>query len=521
MRIRLMALELVRNAGDDGCRSASAPATDTMTKQIPRTLVSIRFAFAWSRSVLPVCACLLFADCGGGSDQQPAYKVGGVVSGLTGNGLVLQNNGGDDLSITGNGPFVFSTPLPANTTYSVTVHQQSTDPTLNCIVMNAGRKGVVQSANVTAVSVVCTTVAQLAYAGYGNPQPTLVALRIDPRTGTLTLVPGSQIQVSTAAVFTHAAGGRYAYGLQGGGIVGYAIDNASGTLATLAGSPYGVGAVPPAPICVSSLPGSCFDAVPTASRLAVDPLGEHLYAYYFQIYAPALPGVLAVSDIVAFSIDPTIGALTPVPVPGVGFTFAAGPDGMEIEPHGRFFYSGAGPDIHTGGPGGVEHYIIDAMTGALTDSGGEAAAWPLSFEPEGKFAYGPPNAQGGAGQAYAIDPVNGALTHIESDVAAPGLNTLVVDPAGAFAYGGCTGGICGFSLDPTNGQLTALPGSPFATAAALSSLVFDPSGKFLFCICGTAACVYAPDPVTGVPKLTPASPFALSGLSLEAIVALN
>jgi hypothetical protein len=69
--------------------------------------------------------------------------------------------------------------------------------------------------------------------------------------------------------------------------------------------------------------------------------------------------------------------------------------------------------------------------------------------------------------------------------------------------------------------LTALPGSPFATAAALSSLVFDPSGKILFCICGTAACVYAPDPVTGVPKLTPASPFALSGLSLEAIVALN
>ena len=128
-------------------------------------------------SILPLFACLLLADCGGGSDSQPVYKVGGVVSGLTGNGLVLQNNGGDDLSITGNGSFVFSTPLPADATYSVTVHTQPTDATLNCIVMNAGRMGVVKSANVTEVSVACTTVARLAYTGYVSSQPALLALR--------------------------------------------------------------------------------------------------------------------------------------------------------------------------------------------------------------------------------------------------------------------------------------------------------------------------------------------------------
>jgi hypothetical protein len=86
--------------------------------------------------------------------------------------------------------------------------------------------------------------------------------------------------------------------------------------------------------------------------------------------------------------------------------------------------------------------------------------------------------------------------------------------------GGCTGGICGFSLDPASGQLTALPGNPFATRAPLASAVFDPSGKFIFGICGTAICVYAPDPVTGVPKLAPASPFD-TGVVPESIVVLN
>jgi hypothetical protein len=36
------------------------------------------------------------------------YTIGGAVSGLgTATGLVLQNNGGDDLPIAGDGPFTF------------------------------------------------------------------------------------------------------------------------------------------------------------------------------------------------------------------------------------------------------------------------------------------------------------------------------------------------------------------------------------------------------------------------------
>ncbi len=38
-----------------------------------------------------------------------SYTVGGVVSGLSGTGLVLQNNGGNNLSINANGSFTFTT----------------------------------------------------------------------------------------------------------------------------------------------------------------------------------------------------------------------------------------------------------------------------------------------------------------------------------------------------------------------------------------------------------------------------
>jgi len=73
------------------------------------------------RSALPL-ALLLLAACGGGNGASaPAavtttgYSVGGAVSGLTGT-VVLQDNNGDNLSLTANGNFtfalIFSTAIP-------------------------------------------------------------------------------------------------------------------------------------------------------------------------------------------------------------------------------------------------------------------------------------------------------------------------------------------------------------------------------------------------------------------------
>ena len=50
----------------------------------------------------------------------PKYTVGGTVSGLSGT-VVLQDNGGDNLSVTANGSFTFATSLASGAAYSVTV----------------------------------------------------------------------------------------------------------------------------------------------------------------------------------------------------------------------------------------------------------------------------------------------------------------------------------------------------------------------------------------------------------------
>jgi hypothetical protein len=92
---------------------------------------------------------------GGGGDGVTTYSVGGTVDGLTGTGLVLQNNGGNDLAISADGPFTFTTKLANNATYIVTVATQPGGQT--CTITNGS--GTIASANVTNVTVNCVTTA--------------------------------------------------------------------------------------------------------------------------------------------------------------------------------------------------------------------------------------------------------------------------------------------------------------------------------------------------------------------------
>lgn len=79
------------------------------------------------------------------------YTVSGSISGLNGS-VVLQNNGGDDLTLGSNGAFSFSSPVADSAAYSVTVLTQPSGQT--CSVSNGS--GTINGANVTNVSVVCS-----------------------------------------------------------------------------------------------------------------------------------------------------------------------------------------------------------------------------------------------------------------------------------------------------------------------------------------------------------------------------
>ena len=101
----------------------------------------------------------------GGSAGSGTYSVGGSVSGLSGT-VVLQDNGGDTLSVSANGSFTFATQLPGGATYNVTVQANPSGQT--CTV--ASGSGAIASANVTNVAVTCA-----ASGGGGVPGETVIA----------------------------------------------------------------------------------------------------------------------------------------------------------------------------------------------------------------------------------------------------------------------------------------------------------------------------------------------------------
>ncbi len=104
---------------------------------------------------------LLLAACTGGVTGVSSnglltfgFTVGGTVSGLSGSGLVLQDNGGDNLGVAADGTFTFLTPVAPGAAYSVSVLVQPQTPSQTCVVSQG--TGTIASANVNNVAITCT-----------------------------------------------------------------------------------------------------------------------------------------------------------------------------------------------------------------------------------------------------------------------------------------------------------------------------------------------------------------------------
>jgi len=116
-----------------------------------------------AKSFACCCAALVLTACGGGGEsgdeslpgKQNTYPIGGAVNGLLGSGLVLQNNGADNLAVNFSGDVSFASALPSGARYSVSVFRNPSNPAQTCNVTNP--TGTVGSAAVTSVAVDCTT----------------------------------------------------------------------------------------------------------------------------------------------------------------------------------------------------------------------------------------------------------------------------------------------------------------------------------------------------------------------------
>lgn len=112
-----------------------------------------------SAAIFNIALSLGLIGCGGSSDvgttTPTAYTIDVTISGLSGDSLVLQNNASDDLSISSDGNYTFSTALTNSSAYDVTVLNMPTNPGQICTISNA--TGTVQGSNISKINVTCLT----------------------------------------------------------------------------------------------------------------------------------------------------------------------------------------------------------------------------------------------------------------------------------------------------------------------------------------------------------------------------
>lgn len=452
-------------------------------------------------------SCLLLAlamgtvtACGGGSGPSTLIKpftVGGQVSGLTGSGLVLRDNGGDDLSISASGAFTFQTALASGLAYEVSVFAQPTNPVQNCTLKNGTARGTVGHADVTTVEVVCANVGRFVYvANLGDHS--ISAFAIDATTGALKPVAGSPFAGPLHASFVATEpSGRFLYALDPGngvngvaaaGIDVYAIDAATGAIAAVAGSPFAIDA-PPFSIVIGA---------------------NGKFAYTANVNA------MSVS---AYAIDTTSGAVG-APVGGSPFPAGGNPFSVTIDSSSKFVYAANNSGNY------VSAYAVDGASGALTPIAGspfQAGSGPASVtvDPAGRFAYVANNVSNDV-SGFSIDPSTGALKTLAGSPYAAGLNPagVTIDPSATFLFvananGGGTPGannVSVFRIDAVTGALSPVPGSPYATDTLSVSVAVDPSGKFVYVANGDPPAnnisAFAIDPNSGSLTLVPGSPFS-------------
>jgi 6-phosphogluconolactonase (cycloisomerase 2 family) len=306
------------------------------------------------------------------------------------------------------------------------------------------------------------------------------AYSINRSSGNLTQVPGSpfaidgvghRIVVSPSAKFvyvtsTTSTGG----GAVGGHINAFSVQS-NGSLKPVPGSPFATQARIPA--------------------LAIDPKGQYLYASDSSGNAGAVAG---------FTIDQISGALTPIPGspfivpvgacdPGADFCQQV-PTDLGIEPQGKYLYGTLGQES------ALAAWAIDRSTGTLTNLPGSPYpeqspegnfcpfnafgacpdSWTESIDPSGKFVFVADD-QFIDISIFKLNPSTGVATYAgasgntQGGICVP--YTVNVDPSGSFIYNlgitksGCgsgTNAVIGFSINQSSGQMTSVPGSPFANS---------------------------------------------------------
>ncbi len=452
------------------------------------------------------------------ADPTQTYTIGGNLTGLaSGASVVLQNDGGDNLTVNANGSFTFATVLVNEAAYDVTVLTQPAGQT--CGITQAA--GTVQGANVTSVTVSCAN----------NPPPTYTiggsVTGLSTGAG-LTLQDNGSDNLPLAAngsfTFSQTVGQGAAYAVTiltpplqqtcsvtngsgtasanvtnvrvvcaanayriGGNLSGLAAgtsvvlqDNGSDDLTltnngtftfaqnVAAFNPYNVAVLtqPLHQVCTVTNHGGTAVANVTNVQAVCAPGPE--FAYVANLNS---------NTVSQYIIGPggTLIPMTPVTVPTSG-----APQSVTVDPTGKFAYV-ANDDRS----GTVSQYTIGAggllmpMNPTIVTTG--SYPYAVTVDPTGKFAYVVNNNDNTVSQ-YTIG-AGGMLTPMNPTTVATGFSPafVTVDPTGKFAYVANYGDntVSQYNIG-TGGALSPMTPATVTTGNAPESITVDPTGKYAY-----------------------------------------
>ena len=214
------------------------------------------------KHLIATAALAGLAACGGGGDSAPpTYTVGGTVAGSAGS-IVLQLNGGGDVSLAAPGSFTFTGGLVNGAAYSVTANAAQ-----NCSVANG--TGTMGATNIANITVTCTTVVRSASLSGAQESPPTASTASGR--GAVIVNPTS-LEITGGITFTGltpSTGGHHIHQAPSGNPSG----NGSVIVALVLAPGGGVATVPAG-------------AVLTAAQYAALLAGE----LYFNVHSAANPG---------------------------------------------------------------------------------------------------------------------------------------------------------------------------------------------------------------------------------------
>jgi 6-phosphogluconolactonase (cycloisomerase 2 family) len=505
------------------------------------------------RTTTYILLAILLTACGGGGGDGsgPPHSVGGTVSGLTGSGLVLLDNGADSLAISKSGTFTFATDVAGGAAYDVTVSTQPSNPSQTCTVSHGS--GTISGSDVTNVAVACTTntyaiggtISGLAGSGLvlalnGTKNPPIssggsftltpsvasgatysvtVATQPTnpPQTCALSNASGT-VQASnitnvtvTCTTNTYSVGG-YVAGLAGSGL---ALSYNGGAPQSISRNGYfalstgvGIGTTysvaitsqptGPAQVCTLSNGSGAVGTTNVVSISVFCPQAVARFAYVANAGdEPIASSSVTLGSISQFSIDPSTGALTAVS----GGTIATGPQvySLQFVPHSHFLWALNSGNLETNAPGfflaSIYDYAVDPTTGLLTNVSGSPFATldGTSSTPGCSF--------NGFGTTAALTfAPGGTYGYLDNTDEGPALN----------------GGVSEFTVDPSSGAPTLVAGSQLPQCID-SSVTVDASGQFAYVVgrsqvSGAGAYMYDINATSGALTEVAGSP-AFSGIT--------